>query len=72
MEWKKTSWKKNAIQNQYQVLLIKRGKNPMKGAWSFPGGGVELGESIKFAAKREIQINFKSIIKNSIVIQLIF
>jgi ADP-ribose pyrophosphatase YjhB (NUDIX family) len=27
-----------------QVLLIKRGKAPSKGLWSFPGGSQELGK----------------------------
>lgn len=27
-----------------QVLVIKRAKEPGKGMWSFPGGGLELGE----------------------------
>ena len=27
-----------------QVLIIKRGKEPDKGKWSFPGGTLELGE----------------------------
>lgn len=27
-----------------QVLLIKRGKAPSKGLWSFPGGSQELGD----------------------------
>ena len=33
-----------------QILLIKRGKSPSKGLWSFPGGSQELGE-IHFANK---------------------
>ena len=27
-----------------QVLLIRRGKAPLKGEWSLPGGRMELGE----------------------------
>ena len=42
-------WKKE------QFLLIKRGKEPMKGAWSIPGGRQNLGETVKEAALREIR-----------------
>ena len=36
-----------------RVLLIKRGRPPMKGRWSFPGGVVELGEALAEAVARE-------------------
>lgn len=37
------------------VLLAQRGKEPMKGVWSLPGGGVELGEAIVAAGAREVE-----------------
>ncbi len=37
-----------------QVLLIKRGKPPGKGLWSFPGGKIEVGETAEAAAVREL------------------
>ena len=37
-----------------QVLLIRRGKPPMQGAWSLPGGHVEWGETLAAAALREL------------------
>ena len=37
-----------------QVLLVKRGKPPAKGMWAIPGGSVELGETLKQAAEREV------------------
>jgi 8-oxo-dGTP diphosphatase len=36
-----------------QILLVRRGKQPSQGRWSFPGGAVELGESLQEAAQRE-------------------
>jgi ADP-ribose pyrophosphatase YjhB (NUDIX family) len=36
------------------VLLIRRGKQPYKDHWSLPGGGVERGERLREAAKREV------------------
>ena len=37
-----------------KVLLVERAKPP-KGMWAFPGGHVELGESLEAAATRELQ-----------------
>lgn len=37
-----------------EVLLIKRGKAPLKGRWSIPGGRIEWGESARDAAVREV------------------
>jgi ADP-ribose pyrophosphatase YjhB (NUDIX family) len=38
-----------------EVLLVKRGKPPGKGAWSLPGGGQELGETAEETARRELR-----------------
>lgn len=35
------------------VLLIKRGKAPLLGEWSIPGGMLELGETLRQGAERE-------------------
>jgi 8-oxo-dGTP diphosphatase len=37
-----------------RVLLIRRSKPPKKGEWSLPGGHLEVGESLKAAAAREV------------------
>jgi len=37
-----------------KVLLVKRGKPPALDLWSLPGGHVELGETLKEAAGREL------------------
>lgn len=36
------------------VLLIRRGKAPLRGRWVIPGGTVELGETLEDALVREI------------------
>ncbi len=41
------------IRRDDRILLIRRAKEPAKGLWTFPGGAVELGESLREAARRE-------------------
>jgi ADP-ribose pyrophosphatase YjhB (NUDIX family) len=36
-----------------RVILLRRGFEPGRGLWTFPGGFVELGESVEDAARRE-------------------
>lgn len=36
-----------------RIVLIRRDKEPSWGCWTFPGGAVELGESLHDAARRE-------------------
>jgi len=38
-----------------QVLLVRRGQEPLKGNWSLPGGMLELGESIMDGVTREVR-----------------
>lgn len=35
------------------VLLVRRGKEPLRGSWSIPGGALEVDESARDAAIRE-------------------
>ncbi len=38
-----------------RILLVERGNAPLKGYWSLPGGGVETGERLEQAIKREVR-----------------
>lgn len=37
-----------------RVLLVKRGQEPLRGAWTLPGGAVEVGETLDAALAREV------------------
>jgi mutator protein MutT len=38
-----------------RVLLVKRGRPPLQGQWSLPGGVVEIGETLREAVAREVR-----------------
>ena len=38
-----------------EIILLRRGFDPGKGLWTFPGGFVDLGESVEEAAHREVE-----------------
>jgi 8-oxo-dGTP diphosphatase len=38
-----------------RALLIRRGKEPLRGRWVVPGGTVELGETLEDAVAREVR-----------------
>jgi mutator protein MutT len=37
-----------------RILLVERGKEPLKGFWSIPGGIVETGEKLEEGIRREV------------------
>ena len=42
------------IFSEREILLVERGKEPLKGFWSLPGGLLEVGESLVSAVRREV------------------
>ena len=38
-----------------RILMAQRGKEPLKGWWSLPGGALEIGESLDCAVRREVR-----------------
>ena len=38
-----------------QVLLIRRGNEPFKGEWAFPGGFLNMDETVQEGARRELE-----------------
>lgn len=45
----------SAVFRDGRVLLVKRARAPMLGRWSLPGGVVEIGETLREAAQRELR-----------------
>ncbi len=44
-----------ALVREGRVLIARRARAPMVGVYAFPGGGVELGETLAQAAARELR-----------------
>ena len=42
------------VVEQGRVLLVRRGREPLKGHWTLPGGVLEVGESLSAAVAREV------------------
>ena len=42
-------------EGQMYVLLIQRGNDPYKGYWAFPGGFLEMDETVARCAERELE-----------------
>jgi len=38
-----------------RVALVRRGQPPLQGKWSIPGGVLEVGETLRAAAEREVR-----------------
>ena len=46
-----------------KILLIERGKQPLKGYWSLPGGALEIGETLEQGVIREVREETGLIVK---------
>jgi ADP-ribose pyrophosphatase YjhB (NUDIX family) len=42
------------ILRRNSILLIERGREPLKGYWSIPGGALETGERVRDGLRREV------------------
>lgn len=53
-----------------RILLVQRGKQPLKGWWSLPGGVVETGEQLTEAIKREVREETGLDVEPQIVVEI--
>lgn len=44
-----------AVCRDGRVLIVQRGREPSKGVWTIPGGAVDLAETMREAAAREVR-----------------
>lgn len=45
----------NKVNQEFEILLIKRKNNPFEGHWALPGGFIEMNETLDEAVKRELE-----------------
>jgi len=43
------------VVHEGRVLLVRRGREPLKGHWTLPGGVLEVGETLADGVAREVQ-----------------
>lgn len=44
----------DSVADDRRILLVRRGRPPMVGRWSLPGGRLEFGERIEMGLRREV------------------
>jgi ADP-ribose pyrophosphatase YjhB (NUDIX family) len=59
------------IVDEGRVLLVQRGREPLKGKWSLPGGMLELGEALSEGIEREVEEETGLIVEAIELIELI-
>lgn len=59
------------IVQEDRVLLVRRGREPLKGHWTLPGGMLELGETLVDGAVREVREETGLIVEPLELVELI-
>ena len=53
-----------------RILLVERGREPLKGYWSLPGGVLECGETLKEGIGREVLEETGLVIEASTIVEV--
>lgn len=54
-----------------RVLLVRRGHAPMKGEWSLPGGGLEVGETLAEGVRREVREETGLVVEPLVMVEVV-
>ena len=58
------------ILDEDRIVLVERGHEPLRGYWALPGGGLEVGETLDNAIRREVLEETGLIIEPILVVEI--
>jgi 8-oxo-dGTP diphosphatase len=53
-----------------RILLVERGKEPLKGYWSLPGGVLEVGETLEEGLRREVREETGLLVESAAMLEI--
>jgi 8-oxo-dGTP diphosphatase len=59
------------VEQEGRVLLVRRGREPLKGHWTLPGGVLEVGESLTEGVAREVMEETGLVVETVELVELV-